>query len=272
MSIMRSPKPCKPTVAFGYRVGAADSTPEKEGKGAVDKKGAVATKVLTKKEKEKENDEDGTDAVRRVLAIARKKAMERNIVTVGAEDVLEEEEEEEERYGREDYSTGSSSSHSNTLDSSLNTPSHNVSAAASSNFSVYADADAEADADGPTTPPTVDTPYNNDNSHYSLPPSAMPPAPPVPRTEQSFGNMLDTSPMQDSPSLQQTGGSRRSVLASIDDGVRRSQEFLRSYEEVWHENSAPTTPNDNTMDIGAAKLRELQRELDEVRIASTWGD
>ena len=93
---MRSPKPCKPTVAFGYRVGAADSTPEKEGKGAVDKKGAVATKVLTKKEKEKENDEDGTDAVRRVLAIARKKAMERNIVTVGAEDVLEEEEEEEE--------------------------------------------------------------------------------------------------------------------------------------------------------------------------------
>ena len=237
MSVMRSPKPCKPTLAFGYRVGGVDSPAEKEVKKAVhDKKGAVATKVLMKEKKD--GDGDGTGAVRKVLAIARKKAMERNIVNVEEDEVVEQEgvayddfDDCDDYDDQDDYSAGSSSSHSDTLDSSLNTPSHNNSAAASSRFSVYADADADANTSGPATPPTVDTPYtlsNNDNSHYSLPPpSAMPPAPPVAVTEQSFSNMLDTSPMQDSPSLHQTGGSRRSVLASIDDGVRQSQEFLR---------------------------------------------
>jgi hypothetical protein len=114
-------------------------------------------------------------------------------------------------------------------------------------------------------PSPIAVPYttSGDNSHYSLPPAALPP---VPTTNQSFGNMLNTSPVEDSPGIHHTDGSRRSVLVSIDDGVSQSREFLRSYQKVWQENtgSAPATPNDNTMDIGAAKLMELQRELEEL--------
>jgi len=264
MSVMRSPKLNKPTVAFGYRVGAATgdaAVPEEREKKEKEKKAAVATKVVARS---KEREEDMA-AVREALARARARARERNIVAVKDE---EEEEEEEEEFEEEEEEEEEDVNHTFDEDGEQSHSPYyaGASKADSSRFSVYADTPT---ADTPTadTPAGAVTPMN-DNSHYSLPPSdLLPPAPPVPSTNQSFSNMLDTSPMQSSPGLHLTGGSRRSVLASIDDGVHKSQEFLRSYEEVWQENttgSAPTTPNDNTMNIGVEKLRELQRELQEL--------
>jgi len=94
MSVMRSPKLSKPTVAFGYRVGAGageSSVPEEREKNALEKKAAVATKVVANS---KEPEEENVAIVRDVLARARDRDRDRKIVAV---QVKEEEEEEEEK-------------------------------------------------------------------------------------------------------------------------------------------------------------------------------